>query len=188
MSREPIKGTAKLRLVHDRSRPRYARSPFQDAQLMLPLPMPHNLVVIDVSSYNYRDLDEALAFTNPRWVWDFRRLARFDVLAGSRVHAFKLFERHGTGYADIFGMFRRGLPFKELTRISLWRRVFGVVIRKDHKFSGPILILSENLDEFFAYSEKVTAALYRSTKQRYGISILTDDYMASRHSEIREVI
>lgn len=188
MSRDQIKGPPKLRLVHDRSRPKFARSSFQDPQLLLPLAIPHNLVVIDVTKYRYKELDDALAFANPRWVWDFRRLARFDVLAGSRAHAFKLFERYEAGYADIFGMFRRGLPFKELTRISLWRRVLGVVIRKDHRFSGPVLILTDNMDEFFAISDRVVAALYRSTKQRYGISVLTEGFLTSRHSQLQEVI
>lgn len=187
MTRVPPKKKNYLKLVHDRSRPEL-EYPARRMQLLLPLSIPHNIVVVDVSQFRYHDLESALSYVSPRWVFDFRRISRFDNLAGSRSHAFRLFKSYGTGYADILGMFRRGLPFKEMTRISLWRKVFQPIIRRDSEFSGPIIILSEDIDQFSKISDYVLQALNRSTKENFGISVLHRDFVNSPNVELADVM
>lgn len=181
------RGRKHLRLVHDRTRPEFEVPPPR-LQLMLPLSMPHNIIIVDVSQFRYHDLENALAYTTPRWVFDFRRISRFDHLAGSRSHAFRMFKECGAGYADIIGMFRRGLPFKEMTRVSLWRRVFQEVMRRDPDFSGPILILSEDINDFSRLSKYVVQALNRDTKEKFGISILHENFSRSNKLEYLDVM
>lgn len=124
----------------------------------------------------------------PRWIFDFRRISRFDTLAGSRSHAFRIFKKHGSGYADILGMFRRGLPFKEMNRVSLWRRVLQNVMRRDQEFSGPIIVLSEDVEQFMQISEYFLQALNRSTKEKFGYSVLHKEFQSTANFQFLDVI
>lgn len=180
-------GRGHLKLVHDRTQ-KEIEWPNRQLQMMLPLSMPHNILVSDVRGYRYHNLESVIAFVQPRWIFDFRKISRFDILAGSRNHAFRLFRQHGAGYADIIGMFRRGLPFKEMTRISLWQRVLKSVIIRDDRFRGPILVITEDIDEFSKLSYFFVSALNRATKQDYGISILQSNLLESSIDDLREVM
>lgn len=155
---------------------------------MLPLAIPHNVVVVDVTNFRYQDFERAVCFVSPRWILDFRRNSRFDGIAGGRSHAFRLFEKYGAGYADIMGMFRRGMPFKEMTRVSLWQKIFSFLVRKDRKFTGPFMAIVDNLNEFLELEEFVIAALDRSTKDKYGLSILHKFYVRSSDFELLKVM
>lgn len=178
----------KLRLVHDRTRPAFGFGRVKHSQLMLPLSIPHNIVIIDAKNLGFRDFEDAICFVAPRWILDFRRIARFDVIAGGRSHAFRLFEKYSAGYADIMGLFRRGMPFHEMKRISLWKKVFSLIIKKDQDFSGPFLVISDNFDEFFELSDSILLSLERLTSQKYGISLIHRAYFSADRFEFLHVI
>lgn len=176
-----------LRLVHDRTQQQLALQ-VEKLELLLPLSMPHNVIAVDVRKFRYHDLEDAIVFVRPRWIFDFRRISRFDILAGNRNYAFRLFRQYDAGYADIMGMFRRGTPFKEMTRISLWQRVFQNVIGRDNNFQGPILVITEDLDEFSRLAAYFIKALNRSTKQNFGLSMLHNGFSNLSSQEWKEVM
>ena len=176
-----------LRLVYDRSR--YVTddgSPLR-LQYCLPLAIPHNVIVADVSEFQYSDLERAVRFSAPTWIFDFRRNARFDVLSGGRVHAFRTFERYGAQYVDIMGLVPRGLPFLEMKRQSLWNRTFRSVLMR-RKVEGPYLILCDDLNKFLDMSQVIMRGLGYASKSRLSLSLL--DMGLVRYGDIafREVM
>lgn len=176
-----------LRLVYDRTRSvRDEGSPLR-LQYHLPLSIPHNVILADVSEFKFSDLDFVVSFAKPSWILDFRRNARFDSIAGGRVHAFRIFDRYETEYVDVMGMIPAGLPFLEMKRQSLWNRTFKYIFMR-REVKGPFLILCDDRNRFLDLSQPIIRGLSHATKARLSLSLL-DVRLARRGSEpLREVM
>lgn len=102
-AREP---TSHLRLVVRGPRAGSPESPESEnspQQLSLWYPDPSAIFLVCVTWMGREEFVAVLERCLPQWVIDVRVVPRFDRIAASRSEAFRLFERLGVTYVDLFG-------------------------------------------------------------------------------------
>ncbi|WP_133497236.1 hypothetical protein [Stakelama pacifica] len=128
-----------------------------------------------------------MAFTSPSWIFDFRKNARFDVIAGGRMHAFRIFERYSAQYVDVQGMLPRGLPFLDQKRQSVWQKLFRCIFMRE-KVTGPYLVLCDDVNRFCDLSQAIINGLGSATKSKLSLSIVSTKLSRRTRIAFREVM
>jgi hypothetical protein len=165
----------RLRLVYDSDARKAPLDAGLKLQFALPLSVPHNVILVDVSNFAFHDLERAIGFCTPRWIFDVRRNARFDVISGGRSHAFRVFSKYDSGYVDIMGLVPKGCPRAQLKSRTYWQRLFKSIFRRS-KISGPFLVLSDDIDFFFSISSSFLTGLSRFSDLKVSLSLLSPIY------------
>ena len=80
-----------------------AQETLDPSQPSLPFPDASAFVFVYVSSMNDEQFRNVIDRCFSSWIVDVRAVPRFDVIAGSRQSAFKLFQQSNAKYIDLFG-------------------------------------------------------------------------------------
>jgi hypothetical protein len=113
-------------------------------QLSLPYLEPSTIVLANVDDVGTSQFIEILQSIKPKWIVDARVAPRFDTIAGTRSHAFRMFQWLHANYFDLFGQLGLASYRTANTNPEFWGEPMFRMIRASNTPHGPFLILFES--------------------------------------------
>lgn len=126
-------------------------------QLSLPYLEPSTIVLANVDDVGTSQFIDILASIMPKWIVDARVSPRFDTIAGTRTHAFRMFQRVNANYFDLFGQLGLASYRTANANPEFWGEVMFRMIRASNTPHGPFLILLESTELIEASKATLTA-------------------------------
>lgn len=115
----------------------------REEQLSFWYPESSTILLLAVAGMDGETFMKVLERLRPRWVIDTRTVPRFDILAASRPAAFKLFERLGATYVDLFGRLGIKSYDSEESNPAIWGEGLIEILKKSER-KGPYVVLLDN--------------------------------------------
>lgn len=139
-------------------------------QLALPYRDSNRGVLVNADTLTRTEFLGLIEKVNPKWVFDFRAVPRWDLLAGSRSLAFRIFAEHDVNYVDVLGRWDMSPASAAATGPEGWVNIIAELFGKESQV-GCVLFVFDDATLMAVANRTLEGALESALGSEVGVSV-----------------